>query len=82
MKKYTYQTIENVNGKWFIVSYNKTESLQSKKKYILVGITELQNILANGIDWFLQETMITSYSSKKSLVEKYRSEPFYKHLFI
>lgn len=86
MRQFNYQTIKQVNNSdWFILSFNKVSLLPSsrlnKKKYILIGKSELQSILVNGMDWFLKETQIDRFNSKKALIEKFKREPFYKHLF-
>ena len=86
MRQFNYQTIEQVNNlDWFILSFNKVSLLPSsrlnKKKYILIGKSELQSILVNGMDWFLRETQITRFNSKKELIEKFKREAFYSHLF-
>ena len=85
-KKYDYITIERINCDWFIMRFKKVVHVSTKyqhknSKYILIGKNELETILVNGLDHFLDNTMITIFKSKKSLVEKFKSEPFYKHLF-
>ena len=74
MNKFTYDSIERVKQDWFIVRFKN-------RKYILVGKSELESILVNGLVEFLNNTMITIFNSKKSLIERFKSEPFYKHLF-
>lgn len=86
MKKYDYVTIEKVNNDWFIMRYKKAIHISTKytiknSRYILIGRNELQSILVNGLDEFLENTMITNYPSRKQLIEKFKREPFYKHLF-
>lgn len=86
MKKYDYVTIDKVTDGWFIVRYKKAVHASTKytvknSRYILVGLNELQQILVNGLDSFLQETMISNYPSRKQLIEKFKREPFYKHIF-
>lgn len=70
----TYDSIERVKNNWFIVRFKN-------RKYILVGKNELESILVNGLSDFLDNTMITVYNSRKSLIDRFKSEPFYKHLF-
>lgn len=74
MNKFTYDSIERVKQDWFIVRFKN-------RKYILVGKSELESILINGLVEFLNNTMITIFNSKKSLIERFKNEPFYKHLF-
>lgn len=86
MKKYDYITIEKIKNGWFIMRYKKAVHISTKytvknSYYILIGLNELQQILVNGLDTFLQESMISSYPSRKQLVEKFKREPFYKQIF-
>ncbi len=86
MKKFDYVSIDRVRCDWFIVRFKKVQHVSTKhaikqSKYILVGKNELESILVNGLDCFLENTMITIFNSKKSLIQKFKHEPFYSHLF-
>lgn len=87
MKKYDYVTIERTNNEgWFIIRFKKVNHISNKyqvknSKYILVVKSELENILVNGLDTFLNDNIISIFNSKKSLVEKFKREPFYKFIF-
>lgn len=77
-----YEKIERINYEWFIISYRKTEHLKGKKKYLFIGKSELVEILTYGFDAFMDKTMITSYPSRKALIERFKKEPCYRHLFV
>ena len=87
MKKYDYVTIERTKSEgWFIVRYKKAVHISTKytvknSRYILVTKSELIEILTNGLDNFLKNSMITWYHSKKALIDKNLREPFYKFIF-
>ena len=83
MENYIYKSIEVVNSDWFIVRYQRTQPTRAYQanQYILVHFDELKQIITYGLDSLFDSYMIISFTSKKSLVERYKSEQMYKHLF-
>ena len=66
--------MKSVKNNWYIVKFGD-------KKHILVGKRELIEIIENGIENYLDKYMITIFKSEKQLVEKFKNEVAYKHIF-